>query len=76
VSTTLDQVKQVAVDVFGVTTLPDDASTTSIENWDSVNHLNLVLALESTFGVSFEPEDIEKMTSLERAAEVIDKKAK
>ena len=35
------------------------------ENWDSLNHLNLIIRLESDFGISFEPEEIGVMTSVE-----------
>jgi acyl carrier protein len=34
-----------------------------IEQWDSGNHISLVLALEEEFGVSFEVSEIETMTS-------------
>jgi len=54
--------RQVMADVFGLA--PDDigqdASIDSIEAWDSLKHLNLVLALEERFGVSFtEQETVE-----------------
>jgi acyl carrier protein len=34
-----------------------------VEQWDSGNHISLVLALEEEFGVSFEVSEIEAMTS-------------
>jgi len=33
--------------------VPPDASADTLENWDSLGHLNLVLALEQEFGVQF-----------------------
>ena len=33
-------------------------------NWDSVNHLNLVMALESEFGIRLSPEDALAMRSV------------
>ena len=33
--------------------------------WDSLNHLNLIVELEDEFNVSFEPEDIAEMKSLD-----------
>ena len=41
-----------------------DTSPQSVDNWDSVQHLNLVLAMESEFGVSVPPEDIDKLRSV------------
>jgi acyl carrier protein len=36
----------------------DDSSGQTIEQWDSVGHINLVMALEQKFGVSFTMEEI------------------
>lgn len=38
--------------------LPDEASPDTIATWDSLNHLNLVLALEAEFGVSLSAQDV------------------
>ena len=49
-------------DVFGLEPgdITPDASIDSIEAWDSLKHLNLVLALEERFGISFtEQETVE-----------------
>lgn len=35
----------------------------SSPNWDSLNHLNLIIAIEEAYNVSFEPEEIAKMIS-------------
>ena len=39
-------------------TLKDDDSARTIPQWDSVAHLQLLLALESEFGVQFSPEEM------------------
>jgi acyl carrier protein len=49
-------------DVFGVSAadIGDDASIDTIDAWDSLKHLNLVLALEERFSISFtEQETVE-----------------
>ncbi len=43
--------------------ISDSAEMGSPEQWDSGNHVRLVLALEEEFGVSFEVSEIEAMTS-------------
>jgi acyl carrier protein len=39
--------------------------------WDSLGHLNLIVALEEEFDIAFEPEDIAKMTSVQIIADKI-----
>lgn len=36
----------------------EDVSTDNLENWDSLRHLNLILALEEEFGVSIPDEEV------------------
>lgn len=57
------KLKQVLADVFGVdaSTIDDDASVDTIAKWDSLNHLNLVLALEEQFKVSLSEDQIVEM---------------
>ena len=38
--------------------IPDDASPGVIENWDSIRHMNLIVALEEEFDVRFNDTDI------------------
>jgi acyl carrier protein len=60
------RIKDVMKRVFGLQEIPDDISQSNCAKWDSMNHLNLVVALEEEFDVSFEPEDIAEMKSLKR----------
>jgi acyl carrier protein len=65
-----------ASDLFGV---PADRITATyspetLENWDSVQHLNLVLALEEKFGMQLSPEEIEQMKSIGDTAKLIESK--
>lgn len=64
--TTSPQIRQIISDVLGVpaSALTPTSSPDTIESWDSVQHLSLVMTLESSLGVQFAPEDIEKMRSV------------
>ena len=61
-----DQVRNVASDIFGIPAdkITAESSPETIENWDSIQHLNLVLAVEEKFGVQLDPEDIEQMKNI------------
>ncbi len=52
------RVRQVMADVFSISTgaIDDETSIDTVERWDSLSHLNLILALEQEFGISFTEE--------------------
>ncbi len=54
------RIKQVMSAVFEVPVkfIVEDSSTDNIENWDSLRHLNLILALEEEFDVSIPDEEV------------------
>jgi acyl carrier protein len=60
------RVRRMVADVLNVPLAQVMRATSpeTVDTWDSVQHLNLVLALESEFGVSVPPEDIEKLRSV------------
>ena len=74
--TIFERVRAVASDVLDVPAerITARASTDSIESWDSLQHLNLILALEQEFDVQFEPEEMERMTSVGRIVELLEAK--
>lgn len=39
----------------------DNSSFDLIENWDSMNHMNLIVALEEEFNIQFSDDDIENL---------------
>ncbi len=74
-ASTLQQVRSIASDIFGVPTdkIIPESSPETIENWDSMQHLNLVLAIEEKFGVQLEPEDIEGMKNIGAVAALVER---
>lgn len=62
-----DAVKKIMADVFmvPVESIPDDASPDSVAAWDSVNHMNLVVALEEAFDVQFDEVQIIEMLNID-----------
>jgi acyl carrier protein len=43
----------------------------SIESWDSVGHMSLIVSLEEAFGVSFEIDDILDFSSYSKGIEIL-----
>lgn len=74
-ASTFDQVRNIASDIFGVPAdkITAESSPETIDNWDSMQHLNLVLAVEQKFAVQLEPEDIEQMTTIGAVASLVEK---
>lgn len=57
--------KQVMATMLNVdaSTINDDSSMDNVPNWDSLRHMNLVLALEEEFKVIIPDEDAGNITS-------------
>ena len=65
--------EEVIAKVFDVPVLEvtDDTSNKTIRAWDSLGHLTLVLELESTYRVSFSPEEVFSMTSVKSVKQTL-----
>ena len=57
------KIKEIMADVLEVSIdeITEDASAHSIATWDSLRHLNLILALEKAYGIRFEDAEIPAM---------------
>jgi acyl carrier protein len=68
-----DRVCAVIADVFGVPREELGAETVQedIPEWDSLGHLNLMLALEEAFGVSFSVDEMPELVSVKAIVEKV-----
>ena len=75
-SKTLDKVREVIAEVLEVEQgdITIDSTPDTLTTWDSLRHLNIVLALESEIGIQLDPDEIEKIVSVRDIVEVIDAK--
>ena len=69
----VNKVREIVSTVFEI---PLDAVITSTTNndvkaWDSVGHLNLVLALQEEFFITVPPEDLETLANVEAIIEYV-----
>jgi acyl carrier protein len=53
--------------------VPENASQLDFSKWDSVHHMNVVLALENDFGIEFEDAELPTLTSLPLLVAAIEK---
>ena len=62
-----EQIKKIMTEVFEIESslVNDKISQKNTGQWDSLNHLNLIVEIEEEFDISFTPEQIGSMTSLE-----------
>jgi acyl carrier protein len=55
-------------------TISDNASQMDLSAWDSVRHMNVVLALENEFEIEFDDSELPKLTSLPLMVAAIEKR--
>jgi acyl carrier protein len=69
----VEKVCAVIADVFGVPGEELGAATVQedIPEWDSLGHLNLMLALEEAFSVSFSVDEMPELTSVKAIVEKV-----
>jgi acyl carrier protein len=71
-----NRIATVVADVFGLEpgSVTQATSADAVENWDSVNILHLVLALDAEFGVSITPDEAADFLSVRLITEVLREK--
>jgi len=70
---TVERVCAVIADVFGVPSeeLGQETVQEDIPEWDSLGHLNLMLALEEAFSVSFSVDEMPELVSVKAIVEKV-----
>ena len=65
------QLDEVFEDVFDDENIHVNDNTTAddIEDWDSLEHINLVVAIENKFGIKF---NMSEVTSMKNVGEMVD----
>lgn len=68
-----ERIRATLADVFAcpVADIPEDASTETVADWDSLHHLELMLALEMEFGVTVDTAALAELTSVDAIAEYL-----
>ena len=71
-----ESVKQIISDIFelNISEINEDMTMDDVKLWDSMNHINLVLAIEEEFSISLDVSDIEEMISFYDIISVLQQK--
>ena len=74
----ISQVRDILADVLDLPDLQVTEQTTAedVEGWDSFNHINIVVAVESRFGIKFHTAEVEELRNVGDLVALIDKKLK
>ena len=72
----LDRVLRIVSQVMEVSIeeLNHESSADNVENWNSLKHMNLILALEEEFDVIFSDEEVVELLSVEIIVETMKEK--
>ena len=54
----------------------EDSSSDNLENWDSIRHLNLILALEEEFGIVIPDEEVGNLVNFKLIEIIINEQLK
>ena len=73
--TNLEKLNAIFCEVFGVdaSALGAGFDNRAVEGWDSVRQLSLTSAVEDTFDIMLDPEDILEFTSYDNAKAILSK---
>lgn len=61
---THDKLEQIFQAAFGIEKLTDDLSIDTLQGWDSMAHVALIMTLQQEFGCSISPEQAVELTSV------------
>lgn len=59
------KVREIMAGIFAIdeSDIDENSSLETVENWDSLQHVNLIMALEEEFGVQVDVDDALEMVS-------------
>ena len=69
----MEKVRRIFWDVFDDETLDitDSTNSSDIEDWDSLEHITLVVSMEKEFGLSFDLKEVNKLANVGEMVDLI-----
>ena len=73
-----DLIKKIMSIIFDedIINISDDAEPLEIDQWDSINHLQLIVALEEEFEIKFSDDELTELLNLPLINNIIQQKLK
>ena len=73
--TNLEKYQAVFIKIFQVSVeeLSEEFTVKSCKEWDSMNHISMIMALEDAFEIMLDPEDIIEFISYTKGIELLEK---
>jgi len=73
-----DLIKKIMSIIFDedIVNISDDAEPLEIDQWDSINHLQLIVALEEEFEIKFSDDELTELLNLPLINNIIQQKLK
>jgi acyl carrier protein len=73
---TIETVRKIMEDVFDIDDLVIDPATTAedVEEWDSLSHIRLIVAVERKFGIRFKNAEVEALMNVGDLVQAVDAK--
>lgn len=70
------EIRELVADVFGLELeeIRANASSETVEDWDSLRHLDVVMALEHRYSTSFTPDEIVALRSIDGICRILAQK--
>jgi len=71
-----NKIKEILAAVFNenIENINEDASQDTIEGWDSLNHMNLVVMLEEEFEIEFTDDEISELLNFGLVKHIVQQK--
>ncbi|MCI9534268.1 MAG: acyl carrier protein [Lachnospiraceae bacterium] len=75
---TYEKLEEVFHDIFDDESivLKDTTTAEDIEDWDSLEHINLIVAVEKSFGIKFTMGEVTGMKNVGEMADIIEERIK
>ena len=65
-----NEIKKIMTDILGVE-INDDSDKQNVDEWDSFNHLEILVCLEKKYDIEFSPEEMGSLNSYKDILKIV-----
>lgn len=71
-----EKLKSVFTSIFGISAkdITDETSMQTLSSWDSLKHMNLIVAIEDAFNIEFDEDEFVNMSSFGAIKQILQTK--